>query len=121
FIPWPQAARGDVFIEAFGCGLPSSYLDAMIALAAQPVWINLEYLSAESWIESSHGLVSRHPRLPLQRHFYFPGFTPQSGGLLREAGLLARRDAFQKDPAGRAAVWSALGLPARQDALALLH
>ena len=117
--PLPQAAPGDVVIEAFGCGLPSSYLDAMIALAAQPVWINLEYLSAESWIESSHGLVSRHPRLPLRRHFYFPGFTPQSGGLLREAGLLARRDAFQKDPAARAAFWRALGIAPAQDALAV--
>jgi len=87
-VPMPPTAPGEVVIEAFGCGLPASYLGAMIALAAQPAWINLEYLSAESWIEGNHALASRHPRLPLQRHFYFPGFTPQSGGLLREAGLL---------------------------------
>jgi uncharacterized repeat protein (TIGR03837 family) len=55
----------------------------------------------------------------LRRHFYFPGFTPQSGGLLREAGLLARRDAFQKDPAARAAFWRALGIAPAQDAPAV--
>jgi uncharacterized repeat protein (TIGR03837 family) len=117
--PLPQTAPGDVVIEAFGCGLPSSYLDAMIELPAQPAWINLEYLSAESWIEGSHGLASRQPRLPLQRHFYFPGFTAQSGGLLREAGLLARRDAFQHDPAARASLWRALGVGPAEGALAI--
>jgi uncharacterized repeat protein (TIGR03837 family) len=31
--------------------------------------------------------------LPLVKYFYFPGFTAASGGLLREKGLLARRNA----------------------------
>jgi uncharacterized repeat protein (TIGR03837 family) len=57
------------------------------------VWINLEYLSAESWVDGVHGLPSPQPRLPLTRYFYVPGFTAESGGLLREHGLLARRDA----------------------------
>ena len=43
-----------VVIEAFGCGLPSSYLEAM--RAAPPAWINLEYLSAEICIEGYRGL-----------------------------------------------------------------
>ena len=47
----------------------------MAAAPAPPVWINLEYLSAEPWIESVHGLPSPHPRLPLTRWFFFPGFT----------------------------------------------
>ena len=64
----------------------------MAAAARAPVWIVLEYLSAEPWIDASHGLPSPHPRYPLTRTFWFPGFTPRSGGLLREAGLLAQRD-----------------------------
>src|SRR5436190_18143119 len=48
----------DVVIEAFGCGLPQAYLDAMVAAPRPPVWINLEYLSAEPWVESAHGLPS---------------------------------------------------------------
>jgi uncharacterized repeat protein (TIGR03837 family) len=55
----------------------------------------------------------------LQRHFYFPGFTPQSGGLLREAGLLSRRDAFQNDPAARAVLWRALDVAPAEGALAI--
>ena len=71
------ADPGAVVIEAFGCGLPEPYLAAMTG-QHPPVWINLEYLSAEAWIEGCHGLASRHPRLPLTRHFFFPGFVISS-------------------------------------------
>ncbi|HEX8740050.1 MAG TPA: elongation factor P maturation arginine rhamnosyltransferase EarP [Casimicrobiaceae bacterium] len=100
----------EVVIEAFGCGLPERYLDAMEARARQPLWFNLEYLSAEPWVDGVHGLASTHPRRPLTRYFWFPGFTAKTGGLIREAGLLAARDAAERDrlrspapgePAGR--------------------
>ena len=102
---WVDAA--DLVIEAFGCPLPPSYLAAMAARAARgvaPAWINLEYLSAEAWVDSHHGLPSPQPRLPLVKRFYFPGFSPDSGGLLREAGLLERRRNWSAD-------WQELGLP----------
>lgn len=105
-------AASDVVIEAFGCGLPASYLAAMVARDRQPVWINLEYLSAQAWIGGCHGLASRHPTLPLTRYFFFPGFTPPSGGLLRERGLFARRDGFRADPHASEAFWRVLGLAA---------
>lgn len=108
--PMPATAPATAIIEAFGCGLAPSYVEAMSALPAPPAWINLEYLSAEPWVDAYHGLASPQPRLPLRRHFYFPGFTARSGGLLREEGLLARRDAFRADPAARAALWRALGV-----------
>ena len=54
---------------------PTPYRDAMAARPRPPVWINLEYLSAEAWVESAHALPSPHPRLPLTCWFYFPGFT----------------------------------------------
>lgn len=85
----------DVVIEAFGCRLPDAYLDAMAARPTPPAWINLEYLSAEDWVEGCHALSSPHPRLPLTKHFFFPGFTPVTGGLLCEDGLFAARDAWQ--------------------------
>ena len=90
------ADPAEVVVEAFGCGLPAGYLAAMAARARQPVWINLEYLSAESWIETCHGLASRHPTLPLTRYFFFPGFTADTGGLLREPDLLQRRLHFDR-------------------------
>jgi uncharacterized repeat protein (TIGR03837 family) len=59
----------------------------MVAATRRPVWINLEYLSAEDWVEGCHGLASPHPTLPLVKHFFFPGFTERSGGLLREESV----------------------------------
>ncbi len=47
-----------------------------------PEWINLEYLSAEDWIEGCHRLTSVEPQFGLSKTFWFPGFTPKSGGLL---------------------------------------
>lgn len=108
--PFSGTDPGDVVIEAFGCGLPAPYLDAMAARASPPVWINLEYLSAEEWIEDCHGLASRHPTRPLTRYFFFPGFTEASGGLLRERDLFTWRDRFVADGKARASFWRALGV-----------
>ena len=104
------ADPGEVVVEAFGCGLPPAYLAAMTARGRAPVWINLEYLSAESWIEGCHRLASRYPTLPLTRYFFFPGFTAMSGGLLRERDLFLRRDRFRADSHARQALWRALGI-----------
>ncbi|MCX7171869.1 MAG: elongation factor P maturation arginine rhamnosyltransferase EarP, partial [Proteobacteria bacterium] len=109
--PFSQAEIADVVIEAFACELPSNYLAAMATRQQKPIWLNLEYLSAENWVGGCHGLASPHPRLPLTKHFFFPVFTPGSGGLLREAGLMQRRIAWQVDPA---TAWHQLGLPAAQ-------
>jgi uncharacterized repeat protein (TIGR03837 family) len=108
---WPQAglpaADAAVVIEAFGCGLPEEWISRMAQTAKPPLWIILEYLSAEDWVDSHHGLASPHPRLPLPRYFFFPGFTSAAGGLLRESGLLSRRDRFGM--AERQAFWNGLG------------
>ncbi len=102
----PEDGVADVVVETFGCETPAPYVLAMAAREPLPRWINLEYLSAEEWVEGSHRLPSPHPRLaPLTRHFFFPGFTARTGGLVRERDLLARRDAFQSDRGAQAAFW----------------
>jgi uncharacterized repeat protein (TIGR03837 family) len=100
-MPWSQAdgsvQPGDAVIEAFGCELPPAFVQAMAARAAPPVWINLEYLSAEPYALRSHGLQSPQlsgPGAGLNKWFFYPGFQCGSGGLLREADLLARQQAF---------------------------
>jgi len=98
----------DVVVETFGCDPPAAYVEAMAAREPKPRWINLEYLSAEEWVEGSHALPSPNPRLPLVKHFFFPGFTPRTGGLLREESLLRRRDEFQADEGAQAAFWASL-------------
>jgi uncharacterized repeat protein (TIGR03837 family) len=117
-LPFPaDAPLPDAVVEGFGCGLPDAFVEAMAAARKPPVWVVLEYLSAEPWIDASHGLPSPHPRLPLTRWFWFPGFTRRSGGLLREAKLLETRDAFRGDPPAHAGVWAAAGCAPDPDAL----
>jgi len=106
--PFDVEGVADVVVETFGCDPPEAYVLAMAACPARPRWINLEYLSAEEWVEGSHALPSPNPRLPLTKHYFFPGFTARTGGLLREGDLLARRDAFQRDAPAQAAFWKAL-------------
>lgn len=103
-------APADLVIEAFGCRLPESVIEAMAAALPPPVWINLEYLSAEPWVETCHALPSPHPRLPLKKYFYFPGFTTRTGGLLKESGLDGQRLALQQDPVARRDFLAQLGV-----------
>ncbi|WP_349290654.1 elongation factor P maturation arginine rhamnosyltransferase EarP [Crenobacter caeni] len=109
-------AIADVVIEAFGCALPHNYQQAMAERQVAPVWINLEYLSAESWVEGCHALPSPHPRLPLTKHFFFPGFGEKTGGVICEEGLTRQRERWQADTASQAAWWQARGINPRQDA-----
>ena len=115
----PSVEIPDVVIEAFACELPDSYLSSMASRSRVPVWINLEYLSAEAWVDDCHLLTSPHPRYPLIKTFFFPGFTPRTGGLLREQSLLEQRaklaakfsnglDTSHIDSTG---FWRGLGLP----------
>jgi uncharacterized repeat protein (TIGR03837 family) len=87
-VPFPEAKPGDVVIEAFACELPETFIEAVGNRSRHPVWLNLEYLSAEDWVAGCHGLCSPHPRLPLVKHFFFPGFVPGTGGLIREHDLV---------------------------------
>jgi uncharacterized repeat protein (TIGR03837 family) len=112
---FPEVQPAELVIEAFACKLPQSYIEAMVTQERKPVWINLEYLSAEEWVESHHKLPSPHPTLPLTKYFFFPGFTRQTGGLLLERDLLSRRDAFFNDTVQQQAFWKFLGMETPAD------
>ncbi|XHS77063.1 elongation factor P maturation arginine rhamnosyltransferase EarP [Burkholderiaceae bacterium UC74_6] len=95
-LPWDHVPEtiGDVVVELFGCDPPDAILQRMASRRDQPEgpprWINLEYLSAEAYVERSHGLPSPQfsgPAAGLTKHFFYPGFTEKTGGLLREPGL----------------------------------
>ena len=121
-------AQGDVVIEGFGCDAPAEYVAARyfaiesIAACAypisasglkgtenkaanralsqpSPVWINLEYLSAEAYVARSHGLCSpvhQGPAIGLNKWFFYPGFMSGTGGLLRELDLPERLAHFDR-------------------------
>lgn len=103
-VPWQEPGEalepGDVVVEAFGCDPPPAFVARMAAASPPPAWLNLEYLSAESYVERSHGLpspVSTGPGAGLVKHFFYPGFTARTGGVLRERDLAARRAVFDRD------------------------
>jgi uncharacterized repeat protein (TIGR03837 family) len=103
----------DVVIETFGCTLPDNYILAMADLPQQPVWINLEYLSAENWTLDCHSLPSFHPHLSLTKYFFFPGFVEGTGGLLLEKSLLPARVSFNN--ISQDVFFQELGLQSRRD------
>jgi len=109
--PWlhpipPQTLMSEVWIEAFGCELPEHFLAWAANFEASQnlqhlkhpkpsvVWLNLEYLSAESYVERSHKLPSPVMSGPLKgqtKWFFYPGFTDKTGGLIRELDLEEKR------------------------------
>ena len=100
--PTAGAEPGEVVIEAFACDPPADFVARMGKQPAsqRPVWINLDYLSAEPWVARVHGLKSPQFSGPGQgqdKWFFQPGFALATGGLLREPGLMARRGAFDRD------------------------
>jgi uncharacterized repeat protein (TIGR03837 family) len=96
----PDVVPGDVVIEAFGIDPPAAFVRRMALADKPPVWINLEYLSAEDYVERSHGLPSPQtsgPGAGLTKWFFYPGFTARTGGLLREPPLPQARTAFDRE------------------------
>jgi uncharacterized repeat protein (TIGR03837 family) len=93
----PMPEPGDVVIEAFGCDPPPAFVARMAQRERPPLWINLEYLSAEAYVHRSHGLRSPQlsgPGQGLDKWFFFPGFEPGTGGLIREPNLMDQRQHF---------------------------
>jgi uncharacterized repeat protein (TIGR03837 family) len=65
----------------------------------QPAWINLEYLSAEDWVPRMHNMpspVMSGPAKGWTKRFFYPGFTADTGGLLRETDLQERQQRFDR-------------------------
>ena len=97
----------DVLIEAFGCEVAPEFIAACARIhwdkgqnyALIPLWVNLEYLSAEPYVARNHGLtslVNSGPASGWHKVFFYPGFTPDTGGLLREPDLLQHQAAFDR-------------------------
>ncbi|MBT0571108.1 elongation factor P maturation arginine rhamnosyltransferase EarP [Curvibacter sp. CHRR-16] len=115
-LPWSHAhdtnrlsklPMADVWIEAFGCEIATNFIaHAAYSISSSeqkhskhPIWINLEYLSAETYVERCHRLPSPVLHGPLQGHhkfFFYPGWTARTGGLLREPDLCQRQTQWQR-------------------------
>lgn len=108
-VDWQPTEAADVVIAAFACQLPSAYMEAMAEREKPPLWMNLDYLSAEDWVVGCHGLPSVKYK-NVQKFFFFPGFRKGTGGLLRESGLLERRRQFQQSPQAQREFLQGLGI-----------
>jgi uncharacterized repeat protein (TIGR03837 family) len=106
--PAPDLRPHPVVIEAFACDPPPAFVARMAQ--QDSLWLNLEYLSAETWIESCHALPSRQAN-GMVKTFFFPGFTAATGGLLREAELLERRDDWLAQPPLRWQLLESIRMP----------
>lgn len=106
--PAPALAPHDIVIEAFACSPPADFIERM--KRRNSLWINLEYLSAEDWVQSCHGLPSLQAN-GLQKYFFFPGFSDQTGGLLREPNLAVKRMQWLADPKLRWQQLHGIGMP----------
>lgn len=115
---WNQDTRfeqaADVVIEAFGCGLPETYQALM---KPKNIWLNLEYLSAEPWVEGFHAQHSK--RGDLTRHFFFPGFTAATGGLLREHDIIGKNQQVATNQSLQSNFFHSINLPVNTDSQAL--
>lgn len=82
-IPWSEFIADyrapQIVINAFNCRLNKEVRKAVIKAGKNTVLINLEYLSAEKWVEDCHGLMS--PVDGMSCFYFFPGFTDGTGGL----------------------------------------
>ncbi|MDH6457013.1 putative repeat protein (TIGR03837 family) [Fusobacterium sp. PH5-7] len=81
-------STANVIIEAFGCTIPEEYMNE--AYDNSDLLINLEYLSAEDWIESCHLQESPSGKGKLKKIFFMPGFTEKSGGVIADSLYLDR-------------------------------
>jgi len=95
---------GDVLVEAFGCDIDPEfvalYVDKIRASGQYCRWINLEYLSAEGYVQRCHGLPSpimHGPGAGLVKNFFYPGLSAGTGGLLRETDISERQAGFDRD------------------------
>ncbi|WP_397474860.1 elongation factor P maturation arginine rhamnosyltransferase EarP [Pusillimonas sp.] len=105
--PAPDLVPHGVVIEAFACDLPPAFLARM----NDSLWINLEYLSAEGWVQECHGLPSLQAN-GVGKFFFFPGFTSRTGGLLREPDLLSSQAEWASRPDRRWRLLHKIGMPA---------
>ncbi len=109
-----------VLIEAFACDLPASLQDALAQAwrsnGLQPVWLNLEYLSAEPWVEECHAMCSVQAQTGLRKYFFFPGFTAKTGGLIFEPEQCQALLAFSENKSAQQEFLRRLGLTIRPEA-----
>lgn len=85
----------DLVIECFGCNIPADYMEK--AYENSKILLNLEYFSAENWIEDFHLQESFLGRGRLRKFFFMPSISEKSGGLIIDSDFIKRKDEVIKN------------------------
>ena len=84
----------DIIIETFACKIPKEYMDK--ALRSSKLIINLEYFSAEDWVDDFH-LQESFLGGSLKKYFFIPGLSKKSGGILLDNEFLERKKQVEEN------------------------
>ena len=84
----------DLIIETFACEIPKEYMDK--ALRSSKLIINLEYFSAEDWVDDFH-LQESFLGGSLKKYFFIPGLSKKSGGILLDNEFLERKKQVEEN------------------------
>ena len=93
-----RLGASDVVIEAFGCEIPAVYQEILLPQSA--VWVNLEHLSAEPWVNGYHRKQSLVGNGSIKKFFYMPGFTDNTGGIIIDSQVEQARPTLVKNRFG---------------------
>ena len=84
----------DLILETFACEIPKEYIDK--ALRSSKLIINLEYFSAEDWVDDFH-LQESFLGGSLKKYFFIPGLSKKSGGILLDNEFLERKKQVEEN------------------------
>ena len=87
-------SSADLILETFGCEIPKEYMDK--ALENSKLIINLEYFSAETWVDDFH-LQESFLGGKLKKYFFIPGLSEKSGGVLLDNEFLERKKKVEEN------------------------
>lgn len=82
--------RAEIVIEAFGCDIPDWYLER--SYYESDIWLNLEYLSFESWTKDFHLKESPVGIGKIKKYFFMPGFYPENGGVIIDGSFIQKKN-----------------------------
>lgn len=90
-----QFGVADILVEAFACEIPEPVMN--IALFSSKLILNLDYLSAEDWVEGYHLKQSLLNRGTAKKFFFMPGFTTATGGVVLNTEVLQNKIEYRKN------------------------
>ncbi len=91
------AERPRHLIECFACGRPD-WFEEILFDPSDPVTrhiVNLEYLSAETWVDEVHRMPSLTRSPLVKKYMFMPGFTERTGGLVVDRGFARSLEALR--------------------------